>query len=241
MLIAELATWISAGLAIVAVGLAGWQLWLARRAAREALERAEAMRRLAAAVENNAAKAAGSAQAARAQAERAWEQVKLADRQLEEARQERRTATQTEQWEWAYAVTTVARELVDTGQELIRSALDTQVAPHHRVAAERYYRQTTRRWQETMIKAVARTSPPLEVQQQFVTFSDVHQRLHGHLGVLLRAVETSTLAEGDALTKQILGLRHELNNAHRNLQRTVSATLTAPESPTQQIAAAPGS
>ncbi|WP_235883343.1 hypothetical protein [Saccharopolyspora elongata] len=88
---------------------------------------------------------------------------------------------------------------------------------------------------------MARTSPPLEVQQQFVTFSDVHQRLHGHLGVLLRAVETSTLAEGDALTKQILGLRHELNNAHRNLQRTVSASLTAPDSPTQQIAAAPGS
>ncbi|PKW16004.1 hypothetical protein [Saccharopolyspora spinosa] len=237
MRIAELATWICAGLAIVAVGLAGWQLWLARLAARQATERAETLRRLADAAESHAAKAAGAARTAQAQAERAWEQVKLANGQLEEAREERRATTQTEQWEWAYSVTTAARELVDTSQELIRSALDTHVAPHHRVAAERYYRQTARRWQETMIKAVARTSPPLEVQQQFVTFVDVHQRLHGNLGVLLRAVETNTLSDGDALTKQILGLRHEMNNAHRNLQRTISASLTAPDAPTQQITA----
>ena len=231
----EVVTWIAAGLAIIAVGVAGWQLWLARGEARQAQERTETMCRLATAAEAQAAKAAEAAQTAHAQAERAWEQVKLARSQLDEARQERRASTQTEQWEWAYAVTTAARALVDTSQELIRITLDPQVAPHYRTAADRHYRNAAQRWQDTVIKAVARTSPPLEMQQQVVTFADVHQRLHGTLGVLLRAVETNTLQEGDALAKQIHGLRHELNNAHRHLQRIVSASLTTPDTPTQQI------
>ncbi|KAA5830013.1 hypothetical protein ABT337_09365 [Saccharopolyspora hirsuta] len=234
----QLVTWIAAGLAVVAVGIAGWQLWLARREARAAVQRSEAMRRLVAASEAHSEKATKAAQNARAQAERAWEQIKLAQAQLDEARQERRASTQTEQWEWAYAVTTSARELVDSSQELIRTALDAQVAPHYRVAADRHYRQTAQRWQETVIKAVARTSPPLETQQQIVKFVDVHQRLHGQLGVLLRAVETDTLSEGDALSRQVLGLRQELNSVHRHLQRTISASLSTPDTPTQQIAPA---
>ncbi|MER5394080.1 hypothetical protein, partial [Saccharopolyspora sp. NPDC002686] len=222
-------TWVAAGLAIVAVGVAGWQLVLARREAREAGKQAEAMRRLVTAAEGQAEKATKAAQNARAQSERAWEQVKLAQSQLEEAREERRTSTQTEQWEWAYAITTSARELVDSSQELIRTAMDGQVAPHYRVAADRHYRQTAQRWQETMVKAVARTSPPLETQQQIVRFVDVHQRLHGHLGVLLRAVETDTLSQGDALSRQVLGLRQEFNSVHRHLQRTISANLSKPD------------
>ncbi|RKT82325.1 hypothetical protein SAMN05421805_116107 [Saccharopolyspora antimicrobica] len=234
----QLVTWIAAGLAVVAVGIAGWQLWLARREARAAVQRSEAMRRLVAAAEAHAEQSTKAAHNARAQAERAWEQIKLAQAQLEEARQERQASTQTEQWEWAYAVTTSARELVDSSQELIRTAMDGQVAPHYRVAADRHYRQTAQRWQETVIKAVARTSPALETQQQIVRFVDVHQRLHGHLGVLLRAVETDTLAEGDALSRQVLGLRQELNSVHRHLQRTISASLSTPDTPTQQIAQA---
>ncbi|QUH02218.1 hypothetical protein HUO13_16710 [Saccharopolyspora erythraea] len=235
MRIEEVATWVAAGLALIAVGLAWWQFWLARQESRQAKQRTEAMRRLAAAAERDAAKAAEAARKAHEQAERAWEQVKLSRSQLEEARQEHRASTQTEQWEWAYAVTKAAREIVDTSQELIRIALDPQVAPHYRTAADRHYRHAAHRWQDTMIKAVARTSPPLEMQQQVVTFADVQQRLHGTLGVLLRAVETNTLADGDALTKQVHGLRHELNNANRHLQRIVSANLTTPDTPTQQI------
>ncbi|MGW1678735.1 hypothetical protein [Saccharopolyspora sp. NPDC002376] len=226
-------TWVAAGLAIVAVGVAGWQLVLARREAREAAQQTEAMRRLVTAAEGQAEKATKAAQNARTQAERAWEQIKLAQSQLEEAREERKTSTQTEQWEWAYAITTSARELVDSSQELIRTAMDGQVAPHYRVAADRHYRQTAQRWQETMVKAVARTSPPLETQQQIVRFVDVHQRLHGHLGVLLRAVETDTLSQGDALSRQVLGLRQEFNSVHRHLQRTISANLSKPDTATQ--------
>ncbi|GAA4614324.1 hypothetical protein GCM10023108_18570 [Saccharopolyspora hordei] len=233
-------TWVAAGLAIIAVGVAGWQLWSARREAREAVQRSEAMRRMMTAAEAHAEQATKAAHNARTQAERAWEQIKHAQAQLDEARQERHRSTQTEQWEWAYAVTTSARELVDSSQELIRTALDAQVAPHYRVAADRHYRQTAQRWQETVIKAVARTSPPLETQQQIVKFVDVHQRLHGQLGVLLRAVETDTLTEGDALSRQILGLRQELTSVHRQMQRTISASLSAPDTPTQQIAPAGG-
>lgn len=238
MAIEQLAPWIAAALAITAVGLAGWQLWVARREARKAIKRADEMRRLVTAAEGHTQQATEAAQSARAQAERAWEQVKLAQSQLDEARQERRASSQTEQWEWAYAVTTAARALVDSSQELIRIALDTHIAPHYRVAADRHYRQTAQRWQDTMIKAVARTSPPLEMQQQIVRFADVHQRLHGYLGVLLRAVETGTLSDDDVLRKQVMGLRQEINNAHRHLQRTVSATLATPDQPTQQITAA---
>nr|WP_233628054.1 hypothetical protein [Saccharopolyspora sp. HNM0986] len=238
MRVEQVVTWIAAGLAIIAVGVAGWQLWLARREARQAMQRSESIRRMAAASESNAEKAAEAARNSHTQAERAWEQVKHARSQLEEARQERRASTQAEQWEWAYAVTMSARELLDTSNELVRVALDSGVAPHYRLAADRHYHQSAQRWQETMVKAVARTGPDLELQQQVITFSTVHQRLHGHLGVLLRAIETGSLAEGDKLTDQVNGLRKELGNAHRHLQRTVSASLATPDTPTQQITAA---
>ncbi|WP_233576359.1 hypothetical protein [Saccharopolyspora rhizosphaerae] len=224
-----LAAWIPAVLALVAAGVAGWLLWSARKAAEETAQRAEAVRRLASAVEANAEQTGQAASTATEQAERAWEQVKLTRSQLDDARQERHASTQAEQWEWAYALTTAARELVNSCHELIRVSLDTQVAPHYRQAADRHYRQAGQRWQDTMIKAIARTQPPLEMQQQVTTFAEVHQRLHGHIGVLLRAVETNTLGEGDTLTKQIHGMRHELNNAHRNLQRIVSSNLSAPQ------------
>lgn len=223
------ATWIPAVLALVAAGVAGWLLWSARKTAEETTQRAEALRRLASAVEANADKTGRAAATASEQAERAWEQVKLSRSQLDDARQERHASTQAEQWEWAYALTTAARELVNSCHELIRISLDSQVAPHYRTAADRHYRQAGQRWQDTMIKAIARTQPPLEMQQQVATFAEVHQRLHGHIGVLLRAVETNTLGEGDTLTKQIHGMRHELNNAHRNLQRIVSSNLSAPQ------------
>ncbi|MEB3368616.1 hypothetical protein [Saccharopolyspora mangrovi] len=224
-----LATWIPAVLAIIAAGVAGWLLWSVRKTAEETTQRAEAVRRLAAAVEANADKTGRAATTATEQAEHAWEQVKLSRRQLDDARQERQASTQAEQWEWAYALTTAARELVSSCHELIRVSLDSQVAPHYRTAADRHYRQAGQRWQDTMIKAIARTQPPLEMQQQVATFAEVHQRLHGHIGVLLRAVETNTLGEGDTLTKQVHGMRHELNNAHRNLQRIVSSNLSTPQ------------
>ncbi|MDI2031431.1 hypothetical protein QFW96_22575 [Saccharopolyspora sp. TS4A08] len=222
-------TWIPAILALVAVGVAGWLLWSARKASEETAQRAEAVRRMAGAVEASAEKTGRAATTATEQAERAWEQVKLTRSQLDDARQERQASTQAEQWEWAYALTTAARELVNSCHELIRVSLDTQVAPHYRQSADRHYRQAGQRWQDTMIKAIARTQPPLEMQQQVATFAEVHQRLHGHIGVLLRAVETNTLGEGDTLTKQIHGMRHELNNAHRNLQRIVSSNLSTPQ------------
>ncbi|TWF93954.1 hypothetical protein FHU35_14236 [Saccharopolyspora dendranthemae] len=221
-------TWIPAVLALVAAGVSGWLLWSARKTAEETTRRSETVRRMTAAVEANAEKANHAATTATEQAERAWEQVKLSRSQLDEAREERHASTQAEQWEWAYALTTAARELVNSCHELIRMSLDTQVAPHYRTAADRHYRQAGQRWQDTMIKAIARTQPPLEMQQQVATFAEVHQRLHGQLGVLLRAVETNTLTEGDTLTKQVHGMRHELNNAHRNLQRIVSTSLSAP-------------
>lgn len=220
-------TWIPAVLALVAAGVSGWLLWSARKTAEEATRRSETVRRLAAAVEANTEKTGRAATTSTEQAERAWEQVKLSRSQLDEAREERHASTQAEQWEWAYALTTAARELVNSCHELIRISLDSQVAPHYRTAADRHYRQAGQRWQDTMIKAISRTQPPLEMQQQVATFAEVHQRLHGQLGVLLRAVETNTLAEGDTLTKQIHGMRHELNNAHRNLQRIVSSNLSS--------------
>lgn len=234
-------TWIPAVLALVAAGVSGWLLWSARKTAEETTQRSEAVRRLAAAVEANTEKTNHAATTATEQAERAWEQVKLSRSQLDEAREERHASTQAEQWEWAYALTTAARELVNSCHELIRMSLDQQVAPHYRTAADRHYRQAGQRWQDTMIKAIARTQPPLEMQQQVATFAEVHQRLHGQLGVLLRAVETNTLAEGDTLTKQVHGMRHELNNAHRNLQRIVSTSLStpAPQGTQQTNAAAP--
>lgn len=222
------ATWIPAVLALVAAGVSGWLLWSARKTAEETTRRSETVRRMTAAVEANAEKTTHAATTATEQAERAWEQVKLSRSQLDEAREERHASTQAEQWEWAYALTTAARELVNSCHELIRMSLDSQVAPHYRTAADRHYRQAGQRWQDTMIKAIARTQPPLEMQQQVATFAEVHQRLHGQLGVLLRAVETNTLAEGDTLTKQVHGMRHELNNAHRNLQRIVSTSLSTP-------------
>ncbi|WP_461156461.1 hypothetical protein [Saccharopolyspora tripterygii] len=221
-------TWIPAVLALVAAGVSGWLLWSARKTAEETTRRSETVRRMTAAVEANAEKTDHAATTATEQAERAWEQVKLSRSQLDEAREERHASTQAEQWEWAYALTTAARELVNSCHELIRMSLDSQVAPHYRTAADRHYRQAGQRWQDTMIKAIARTQPPLEMQQQVATFAEVHQRLHGQLGVLLRAVETNTLTEGDTLTKQVHGMRHELNNAHRNLQRIVSTSLSAP-------------
>ncbi|WP_246536318.1 hypothetical protein [Saccharopolyspora endophytica] len=220
-------TWIPAVLALVAAGVSGWLLWSARKTAEETTRRSETVRRLTAAVEANTEKTGRAATTATEQAERAWEQVKLSRSQLDEAREERHASTQAEQWEWAYALTTAARELVNSCHELIRMSLDSQVAPHYRTAADRHYRQAGQRWQDTMIKAISRTQPPLEMQQQVATFAEVHQRLHGQLGVLLRAVETNTLAEGDTLTKQIHGMRHELNNAHRNLQRIVSSNLSS--------------
>jgi hypothetical protein len=227
MRIVELATWIAAGLAVIAAALAGWQLRRARRRAREAEQYANRIHKLASEVESHAEQTKLAAQNASSQARWAWEQVKLTASQLAQARAEHRASGAAEQWEWAYALTGNARELVDASQELIRVALDANIAPHYRMAAERHYRQTAERWQETMTKALARSTPTLEVQHQVLTFAQVQHRLHGQVGVLLRATETGTLSDGDSLTKEVLETGQELENVRRHLQRTLSTTLAS--------------
>lgn len=244
MTMAELTTWIGAATALVAVAaaiVATRQLWVARRHATYAKEQMGRSEKSAAAAQDEAERADASAQRAHDQARWAWEQVKLASDQLADARKEHEASVHVEQWEWAYALTTTARELVDTSHELIRIGLDARVAPHYRRAADRQYRQTCQRWQDTMIKAAARISPSLELQHQVITFANVHQRLHGHVDMLLRAAETDTLGADDPMPRQVLGLRQELANAHRQLQRTISDTLSstdegAERAQTKQIA-----
>ncbi|GAA1225527.1 hypothetical protein GCM10009676_04220 [Prauserella halophila] len=223
-----MALWVAVGLAavaIVAVSLAGWQLVVARRQAQQMRRLAVRVRDLSTETQNHAGQATEADESARDQARWAWEQVKLANTQLEQAQQENRDSARAEQWEWAYALTTAARELVDTSSELIRVGLDTQVAPHYRQSANRHYRQSCQRWQDTMIKALARTSPSLELQHQLIAFGYVHQRLHGHIDVLLRAAETGTLSDKDPVTQGVHALRHELATVHRQFQRTISASL----------------
>ncbi|MCR3718366.1 MULTISPECIES: hypothetical protein [Prauserella salsuginis group] len=227
---AEVALWVAVGLAavaVVAVSLAGWQLVVARRQAQQMRRLAVKVRDLSSETQNHAGQAAEADESARDQARWAWEQVKLANTQLEQAQQENQASAQAEQWEWAYALTMAARELVDASTELIRIGLDTQVAPHYRQSANRHYRQSCQRWQDTMIKALSRTSPSLEVQHQLIAFGYVHQRLHGHIDVLLRATETGTLSDKDPVTQSVHALRHELANVHRQFQRTISASLAA--------------
>lgn len=226
--IVHVVTWVAAGVALIAVVIAGWQLWAAHHRARHVAQQVGRADELARSAMRHAERASEADRSARSQARWAWEQVKEAANQLEEARKEHRDTARVEQWEWAYALTTTARELVDTSQALIRTGLDGHVAPHHRQAADQHYRQACQRWQNTVIKALARTSPTLELQQQVSTFTHVHQRLYGHIDVLLRATETDTLAKDDPVTRQIHGLRQELANAHRNLQRTISTSLTTP-------------
>ena len=222
----ELVGLIAAGVAVLAVAIAAWFVARARAQAREALEHASKARELLGTVEQHAAQATESSHNARDHSERAWEQVKMASGQLEEARQEKRETAQAEQWEWAYALTTASRELVDSGKELIRIALDPRVAPHYRLSADRHYRQACQRWQDTLVKTLARTQPALETQHEMSTFAQVHQRLNAHIGVLLRTVETDGISENDALARQVTGTRQELDNAHRRLQRTISTSLS---------------
>lgn len=225
---AEVALWVAVGLAavaIVAVSLAGWQLVVARRQAQQIRGLAVRVRDLSAETQTHAGQAAEADGSARDQARWAWEQVKLATAQLEQAQQENQASAEAEQWEWAYALTMAARELVDTSTELIRIGLDTQVAPHYRQSANRHYRQSCQRWQDTMIKALSRTSPSLEVQHQLIAFGYVHQRLHGHIDVLLRSTETGTVSDNDPVVRSVHALRQELANVHRQFQRTISASL----------------
>jgi hypothetical protein len=241
----QLVTLIAAGLAVITVGVAGWQLWRSYRRTAEATRQADRVRELAEAVEDLAKQTEKASQDARSHAKWAWEQVKLAAGQLEQAQAEHRATSQTEEWEWAYALTLVARELVESSQELIRVAVDGQVTPNYRLAAERHYQQSAQRWQETMTKALSRTKPTLQVQHHVATFAQVQHRLHGQVGVLLRAAETGTLSSGDALTQQILGVGQELETVRRHLQRTISSDLAALEPPrdrqaTQQIAKGSG-
>lgn len=225
MRMVELVTWIASGLALVAMVVAGWQLVRARRRARTSSELLERVNTLTAATEAHAQRAEREAEQARSQARWAWEQVKLATSQLEHARSEHRAIARAEQWEWGYALTRCSRELVDASRELVRVALDQQVAPHYRLAALRYYQQSSGRWQDTMTKALARTDPTLEVQHQVLAFAQVQHRLHGQVGVLLRAAETGSLADSDPLARQARGAGEEMETARRQLQRTLSATL----------------
>ena len=225
MRIVELTTWVAAGLAIIGVALAAWQLRKAHHRAQLVQQHASRTQALLEETEKQAARAEHEARQASAQARWAWEQVKLASTQLEQAQSEHRASSDAEHWEWSYALTTSAREAVDASNELIRIALDSHVAPHYRLAAERHYDQTTTRWQETMTKALARTEPTLELQHQVLTFTRVQHRLHGYVGVLLRAAETGTLSANDQLGQQARAAGHELENVRRQLQRTVNDSL----------------
>lgn len=224
----EVVTWGAGGLAILAVGLACWQLWRARQRAAEVTRRVDEAREVAAAAERNATKAEQQAATAHEHARWAWDQVQLAHKQLEQAQLEHHDSAKAEQWEWAYALTMRARELVDATQELVRVALDKQVAPHYRMAAQRHYNQGCQRWQDTMIKALARARPSLEIQQRLTTFVQVHERMYGQMGLLFRAAETDTLAPGDQLTTNVIGASHELESTRRALQRTISESLSTP-------------
>lgn len=236
MRIVDLATWVAAGLAIIGVALAAWQLRKAHRRAHLADQHAGHVQALAEQADQQAARAGREAQHASSQARWAWEQVKLAAQQLEQAQSEHRASSQAEHWEWSYALTTSAREAVDASSELIRVTLDSQVAPHYRLAAERHYDQAATRWQETMTKTLARTQPTLELQHQVLTFNRVQHQLHGRIGVLLRAAETSTLSAADQLSQQVIASGKELETARRHLQRTVNdslvgAHLDSPDAP----------
>lgn len=225
MRVVELATWVAAGSAIVGVVLAAWQLRKANHRVRLAEQHEGRVQVLLRNAEQQAARAEREAQQAGSQARWAWEQVKLAANQLERAQAEHLASSDAEQWEWSYALTTSAREAVDASTELIRIALDSHVAPNYRLAAERHYDQTATRWHETMTKALARTEPTLELQHQVLTFNRVQHRLHGHIGVLLRAAETGTLSASDRLSEQAVASGQELENVRRQLQRTVNDSL----------------
>jgi hypothetical protein len=229
----ELVTWIAAGVVLVAVAVAGWQLMGARRRMRDAARHTERMRELAATGEAHAEQARQQAEDARGQARWAWEQVRLAAGQVQQARGERRAGERTEQWEWAYALTRAARELVEAGQELIRVALDTQVTPRYRLAAEQQYHQAGQRWQDTMIKTLSRTTPTLALQHQVNTFACVAFRLHGRAGVVLRAAETGTLTSGDTPSRQAIEAGQELESVRRQLQRTISTDLATTDTPSE--------
>lgn len=234
MRIVDLVTWIASGLALVAVVAACWQLVRARTRARACRALLDRVSELASATESHAEQAEQQAEQARSQARWAWEQVKLATTQLEHARSEHQDSARAEQWEWAYAMTSCARDLADASRELVRIALDQEVAPHYRMSALRHYQQTSGRWQDTMAKALARTDPTLEVQHQVLTFTQVQHRLHGQIGVLLRAAETGSLQPSDPLAQQVRGAGQELETARRQLQRTLSVTLSSTSAATTQ-------
>lgn len=223
----DLVTWIASGLALVGVAIACWQLTRARARMRAAQQLAGRMAEQVTAAEAHATQAGTEAEEARSQARWAWEQVKLANAQLERARDEHQSSGLAEQWEWAYALTRSSTEMADAGGELVRIALDQQVAPRYRLAALRHYQQASGRWQETMAKALARTEPTLEVQHQVLTFAQVQSRLHGQVGVLLRAAETGSLSQSDPLADQARGAAQELEAARKRLRRTLSSTLAA--------------
>ncbi|HKN96096.1 MAG TPA: hypothetical protein VJX10_03180 [Pseudonocardiaceae bacterium] len=225
MRVVELATWVAAGLTITGVALAAWQLRKARQRMRLVERHEGRVRVLVKQAEKQAARAEHEALQASSQARWAWEQVKLASSQLEQAQAEHRASSEAEHWEWSYALTRSAREAVEASSELIRIALDSKVAPHYRLAAERHYDETTTRWQETMTKALSRTEPSLELQHQVLTFTRVQHRLHGYIGVLLRAAETGTVSANDRLSQQAVASGQELETVRRRLQRTVNDSL----------------
>ena len=241
--IVDVATWIAAAVAVIAALAAGWLAWSARRAAGSSAERATRIRTWAAAVEEGAERAERGAKSADTQAARAWEQVKLASKQLDEARQETRTRDHIDQWEQAHALTMAARRLVETTHEMVNIAADTHAAPEYRLAGEPRYRDAVLRWQETLVKSLARTPPSPEVHDPLVSFVTVHSRLHGQLGALVHGVSSQTLRQGDPLVQQVIGLRQEFEEAHRQFQRAVGQSLVTqnPEAGTRQIESIPAS
>lgn len=208
---------------MIAAAVSGWLTWSTRRQARSAAAHAASSGHRARIAEYRAQQAERAFQAAEDHAARAWEQVTLARTQLQEARGERDQQFRADQWEKAHALTMAARHLVDSTRELIDLAADEQTAAEYRVSGNPKYQQAAARWQEVLVHSVAGLPEDVEVHQLLIVFSDVHLRLHGQLGLLLRDAGNHALNPADL--RRIGLLRQEFDDSYRRFQRALSRSI----------------
>lgn len=219
----DVVTWAATGLAVIATAVSGWLTWSTRRQARRAAAHAASSGHRARIAEERAQQAEQAVQAAEGHASRAWEQVTLARTQLQEARGERNQQFRADQWEKAHALTTAARHLVDSTGELINLAANAQPAAEYRVSGNPKYQQAAAKWQEVLVHSVAGLPEDVEVHQSLIVFSDVHLRLHGQLGLLLRDAGNNALNPADL--RRIGLLRQDFDDSYRRFQRALSQSI----------------
>jgi hypothetical protein len=219
----DVVTWAATGLAVIATAVSGWLTWSTRRQTRSAAAYAATSGNRAKIAEDRAEQAERAVHAADAHATRAWEQVTLARTQLQEARGERNQQFRADQWEKAHAMTMAARHLVDSTGELINLAANGQTAAEYRVSGNPKYQQAAAKWQEVLVHSVAGLPEDVEVHQLLIAFSNVHLRLHGQLGLLLRDAGNHALNPADL--KRIGLLRQELDDSYRRFQRALSRSI----------------